>query len=60
LETASTDLPLADITCLEGLQSAEINEEKILATETARLCHGDDAARDTGDTARVFIIFEVR
>jgi hypothetical protein len=28
LETASTDLPLADITCLEGLQSAEINEEK--------------------------------
>ena len=47
-----TDLPLAEIRRLEDLKGAEINEaKKILATETTRLCHGDDAAREAGDTA---------
>ncbi len=47
-----TDLPLAEIARLEQLQGAEINEaKKILATETTRLCHGDDAAREATDTA---------
>jgi tyrosyl-tRNA synthetase len=47
-----TDLPLAEIRRLEDLEGAEINEaKKILATETTRLCHGDAAARDAGDTA---------
>jgi hypothetical protein len=41
-----TDLPLAEISRLEQLKGAEINEaKKILATETTRLCHGDAAAR---------------
>jgi tyrosyl-tRNA synthetase len=47
-----TDLPLAEIARLEQLEGAEINEaKKILATETTRLCHGDAAARQAGDTA---------
>ncbi len=47
-----TDLPLDEIARLERLQGAEINEaKKILATETTRLCHGEDAARDAADTA---------
>ena len=47
-----TDLPLAEIRRLEDLEGAEINEaKKILATETTRLCHGDAAAREAGDTA---------
>jgi len=47
-----TDLPLAEISRLEQLQGADINEaKKILATETTRLCHGDAAARDASDTA---------
>src|SRR5580658_4855594 len=47
-----TDLPLTEISRLEQLQGAEINEAKrILATETTRLCHGDAAAREAADTA---------
>jgi tyrosyl-tRNA synthetase len=47
-----TDLPLAEISRLERLKGAEINEaKKILATETTRLCHGDAAARNATDTA---------
>ena len=47
-----TDLPLAEISRLEQLKGAEINEaKKILATETTRLCHGDSAAREAADTA---------
>jgi tyrosyl-tRNA synthetase len=47
-----TDLPLAEISRLEQLQGAEINEaKKILATEATRLCHGDDAARESAGTA---------
>jgi tyrosyl-tRNA synthetase len=47
-----TDLPLAEIACLENLQGAEINEaKKILATEATRLCHGNMAAREAMDTA---------
>jgi tyrosyl-tRNA synthetase len=47
-----TDLPLAEISRLEQLKGAEINEaKKILATETTRLCHGDAEARRATDTA---------
>ncbi len=47
-----TDLPLAEIDRLERLQGADINEaKKILATETTRLCHGDEAAREAAETA---------
>ena len=47
-----TDLPLEEISRLEKLQGAEINEAKnILATEITRLCHGDAAARDAVDTS---------
>src|SRR5579859_1178196 len=47
-----TDLPLGEISRLEQLEGAEINEaKKILATETTRLCHGDLAAREATDTA---------
>ncbi len=47
-----TDLRLAEITRLDALQGAEINEaKKILATEATRLCHGDAAAREAMGTA---------
>jgi tyrosyl-tRNA synthetase len=47
-----TDLSVGEISRLEQLQGAEINEaKKILATETTRLCHGDAAAREAGETA---------
>ncbi len=47
-----TDLPPAEISRLEQLQGAEINEaKKILATEATRLCHGDAAARESAGTA---------
>src|SRR3984885_14609094 len=47
-----TDLPLAEISRLQQLEGAEINEAKrVLATETTRLCHGDAAAREAADTA---------
>src|SRR5229473_7883925 len=48
-----TELPLAEITRLERLADAEINEaKKILATEATALCHGRAAAEAAAETAR--------
>ena len=48
-----TELPLAEISRLEGLQGQEINDaKKILATEVTRLAHGDAAATQAVETAR--------
>jgi tyrosyl-tRNA synthetase len=48
-----TDLPMDEITRLEKLQGAEINEaKKVLAFEATRLCHGDEAAAAAAETAR--------
>lgn len=48
-----TDLPLDEISRLEALSGAEINEaKKRLADEVTRLCRGDDAAQAASATAR--------
>ncbi|NNG03435.1 MAG: tyrosine--tRNA ligase, partial [Inquilinus sp.] len=48
-----TDLPLDEIARLESLGGAEINEaKKLLATEATRLCHGNQAAMESAETAR--------
>lgn len=48
-----TDLPLDEITRLEALGGAEINEaKKILATEATALLHGRDAATAAAGTAQ--------
>ncbi|MCW5746736.1 MAG: tyrosine--tRNA ligase [Alphaproteobacteria bacterium] len=48
-----TELPLDEIARLEALGGAEINEaKKVLATEVARLCHGEAAATQAAETAR--------
>src|SRR4029078_8606256 len=48
-----TDLPLAEITRLEMLKGAELNEaEKILATEATAVLHGRAAAQAASETAR--------
>ena len=48
-----TTLPMDEITKLEALQGAEINEaKKILAFEATRLCHGEQAATEAAETAR--------
>jgi tyrosyl-tRNA synthetase len=48
-----TDLPLDEITKLEALKDAEINEaKKSLAFEATKLCHGEEAARQAAETAR--------
>ena len=48
-----TDLPLDEITRLESLEGAEINEaKKTLADLATAMCHGEDAAREAADTAR--------
>ncbi|MGE0419041.1 MAG: tyrosine--tRNA ligase [Acetobacteraceae bacterium] len=48
-----TDLPLDEISRLEKLGGADINEaKKILATEATALCHGAAAATDAAETAR--------
>src|SRR6267143_278710 len=48
-----TELPLAEITRLEKLRDAEINEaKKVLATEATALCHGRAAAEAAAETAR--------
>ncbi|MGA9659445.1 MAG: tyrosine--tRNA ligase [Asticcacaulis sp.] len=48
-----TTLPLDEVRRLEALQGAEINEaKKILADETTRMVHGEDAARLARDTAQ--------
>lgn len=51
-----TELPLAEVTRLERLQGAEINEaKKILAFEATRLCHGlTEAERARAATAGIF------
>jgi len=47
-----TDLPLDEITKLEKLRDAEINEaKKILAFEATKLAHGEAAAKAAADTA---------
>ncbi len=48
-----TELPLDEIAKLETLQDAEINEaKKILAHEATKLCHGEAAAIEAGETAK--------
>jgi tyrosyl-tRNA synthetase len=48
-----TDLPMDEIARLEKLGGAEINEaKKILAFETTKLCHGEEAAVKAAETAR--------
>jgi len=47
-----TDLPLNEISRLETLAGAEINDaKKVLADEITRLCHGDAAAETARTTA---------
>ena len=56
-----TELPLEEITRLEALEGAEINEaKKILATEATILCHGPEAAREAAETARQTFEGEIR
>ena len=47
-----TDLPISEIERLEALEGAEINDAKIvLANETTRLCHGEEAVASANETA---------
>ncbi|MEK9796928.1 MAG: tyrosine--tRNA ligase [Alphaproteobacteria bacterium] len=47
-----TDMPLDEITRLEALEGAELNEaKKILANAATRMLHGADAADDAAKTA---------
>jgi tyrosyl-tRNA synthetase len=49
-----TDIPLPEITRLEALQSAEINEaKKVLATAATALAHGQASADAAAETARL-------
>ena len=49
-----TDLPLDEIARMEALAGAGINEaKKVLATETTRMLHGDEAASAAEEAARV-------
>ena len=48
-----TDLPLAEIQRLEALQGSEINEaKKVLADLATAMAHGEEAARESAETAR--------
>jgi tyrosyl-tRNA synthetase len=48
-----TDLPLNEIARLEALPGAEINEaKKVLANETTRMLHGEDAAKAAAGAAQ--------
>jgi tyrosyl-tRNA synthetase len=48
-----TDLPLAEISRLEKLEGAELNDaKKILATEATKILHGAAAANEAAETAR--------
>jgi tyrosyl-tRNA synthetase len=48
-----TELPLAEIARLEGLQGQDINDaKKLLATEVTALAHGQAAAEEAAETAR--------
>jgi len=47
-----TELPIDEISRLEKLEGVEINDaKKVLADETTRLCHGDEAAGQARATA---------
>jgi len=49
-----TELPLDEVRRLSKLQGAEINVAKqVLADEITRLAHGDGAAQDASETARL-------
>jgi tyrosyl-tRNA synthetase len=49
-----TDLPLEEIARLEALGGAEINEaKKVLASETTKMLHGQAAAEQSAEAARV-------
>jgi tyrosyl-tRNA synthetase len=48
-----TDLPLDEISRLEALGGAEINEaKKVLADAATAMAHGEEAAREAAETAR--------
>jgi len=48
-----TELPLKDISRLETLEGAELNDaKKVLATEATALVHGREAANQAAETAR--------
>lgn len=48
-----TEMPLAEIERLEGLEGAEINEaKKVLADAATSLCRGEEAAQQAAETAR--------
>lgn len=48
-----TTLPMDEITRLENLRGAEINDaKKILAATVTKLCHGEQAANDAAEAAR--------
>jgi len=48
-----SEVPLDEITRLEKLEGAELNDvKKRLATEATRMAHGDDAANEAAETAR--------
>lgn len=48
-----TMLPMEEVTKLESLKGAEINEaKKILAFEATKMCHGEQAAQDAEATAQ--------
>ncbi len=48
-----TELPLAEVERLEALEGQELNEaKKILAHQATRLCRGDEAATEAGETAQ--------
>jgi len=48
-----TELDIAEIERLEKLEGAEINQAKIiLANEATKICHGEQAAKDSEETAR--------
>jgi len=48
-----TELDLEEISRLEKLEGAELNDaKKILANEATRMCHGDAAASEAAETAR--------
>ena len=48
-----TELPMDEVARLEALEGAEINDAKIiLANEVTKLCHGEEAALASAETAR--------
>ncbi len=48
-----TELPMTEISKLEALEGAEINEaKKILAFEATKICHGENLARQAAETAK--------